>query len=119
VLGWLVEAAEHLRAFSRYVRCEVHVRQVQWDALDAVWRDVKEGKLSEEEAIKRLERSTDHVWTLQEGPPLSGATVAPTPRTLRDSAENAGEPKQDGGIVKQGNRAGRDTENSLRRRMTG
>lgn len=72
------------------------MRQVQWDALDAVWRDVKEGKLSEEEAIKRLERSTDHVWTLQEGPPLSGATVAPTPGILRDSAKNASEPKQDG-----------------------
>jgi hypothetical protein len=50
VLGWLVEVAEHLRAFSRYVWCEMHVRQAQWDALDAVWRDVKEGKLSEEEA---------------------------------------------------------------------
>src|SRR5207244_10096525 len=28
VLGWLVEAAEQLQAFSRYVLCDVHVKQV-------------------------------------------------------------------------------------------
>ena len=36
VLQWLVEAAEHLQAFSRYFLCEVHVKQVQLDELYAV-----------------------------------------------------------------------------------
>ena len=54
---WLVEAAAHLKAFSRYFLCNVHVRQVQRDELYAVRRDVKDGKLSEDDAINRLERS--------------------------------------------------------------
>jgi len=33
VLSWLVEAAEHLRAFSRYFLCDIHVEQVQLDEL--------------------------------------------------------------------------------------
>ena len=33
VLQWLVEAADQLEAFSRYVLCEVHVHQVQLDEL--------------------------------------------------------------------------------------
>ena len=33
VLHWLVQAAEHLRAFSRYLLCEVHVEQVQLERL--------------------------------------------------------------------------------------
>jgi hypothetical protein len=57
VLGWLVEAAEHLQAFSRSFLCDVHVRQVQLDELYAVLRAVKDGTLSENEAIKRLEGS--------------------------------------------------------------
>jgi transposase-like protein len=63
VLQWLVEAAEHLRAFSRYFLCDVHVKQVQLDELYAVLRDVKDGALSEDEAINRLERSPYWVWT--------------------------------------------------------
>jgi transposase-like protein len=63
VLHWLVEAAEHLRAFSCYFLCDVHVKQVQLDELYAVLRDVKNGELSEDEAIKRLERSPSWVWT--------------------------------------------------------
>jgi hypothetical protein len=35
VLQWLVEAAEQLRAFSRYFLCEVHVEQLQLDELYA------------------------------------------------------------------------------------
>jgi transposase-like protein/IS1 family transposase len=64
VLHWLVEAAEHLRAFSRYILCEVHVRQLQLDELYAVLRDVKDGERSDDEAIKRLERSPYWVWTV-------------------------------------------------------
>jgi transposase-like protein len=63
VLQWLVEAAEHLRAFSHYFRCEVHVEQLQLDELYAVLRDLKAGVLSNDEAIARLERSSYWVWT--------------------------------------------------------
>jgi IS1 family transposase len=63
VLHWLVEAAEHLRAFSAYFLCDVHIRQVQLDELYAVLRAVKAGGLSEDEAIERLERSPYWVWT--------------------------------------------------------
>jgi IS1 family transposase len=63
VLHWLVEAAEPLRAFTQYFLCEVHVRQVQLDELYAVLRAVKDGNLSEAEALERLERSSYWVWT--------------------------------------------------------
>ena len=63
VLHWLVEAAEHLRAISRYFLCEVHVTQLQLDELYAVLREVKAGELSDDEAITRLERSPLWVWT--------------------------------------------------------
>jgi IS1 family transposase len=58
-----VEAAEQLQAFSRYFLCEVHVRQVQLDELYAVLSAVKDGQMSEEEAIQRLSRSPHWVWT--------------------------------------------------------
>ena len=57
VLHWLVEAAEQLRAFSCYFLCDLHVRQIQRDALYAVLSAVKGGALSEDEAIRRLSRS--------------------------------------------------------------
>jgi IS1 family transposase len=63
VLHWLVEAAEQPQAFSAYFLCDVHVRQLQLDELYAVLRQVKAGDLSEDEAIKRLERSPYWVWT--------------------------------------------------------
>ena len=63
VLHWLVDAVEHLRAFSCYFLCDVHVKQLQLDELYAVLRDVKNGELSEAEAIKRLGRSPHWVWT--------------------------------------------------------
>jgi hypothetical protein len=58
-----MEAADQLQAFSRYFLCNVHVRQVQLDELYAVLRAVKDGELSEDEAIQRLERSPCWVWT--------------------------------------------------------
>jgi len=63
VLSWLVEAAEHLRAFSRYFLCDIHVEQVQLDELYAVLRDCKAGEMSNDEAIARLERPPYWVWT--------------------------------------------------------
>ncbi len=63
VLQWLVEATEQLRAFSASFLCDVHVKQLQLDELYAVLREVKAGDLSDDEAIKRLERSRRWVWT--------------------------------------------------------
>ena len=62
VLQWLVEAAEQLRAFSRHILHDVHVRQVQLDELFALLSAVKEGAVSEAEAIERLERVPRWVW---------------------------------------------------------
>lgn len=63
VLQWLVEAAEQLKALTSYWLCNVHVKQLQLDELYAMWREVKRGEISEDEAIKRLERSSSWVWT--------------------------------------------------------
>jgi IS1 family transposase len=62
-LHWLVEAAEQLRAFSAYFLCDLHVEQLQLDELYAVLRDLKAGEISDDEAIRRLERSPSWVWT--------------------------------------------------------
>jgi hypothetical protein len=62
VLQWLVEAAEQLQAFSRYVLHDVHVKQGQLDELFALLSAVKDGQGSETEAIERLERSPHWVW---------------------------------------------------------
>jgi IS1 family transposase/transposase-like protein len=62
VLGWLVEAAEHLEAFSRYHLHDLHVEQVQMDELFAWLSAVKEGEVTEAEAMKRLARSPHWVW---------------------------------------------------------
>jgi IS1 family transposase len=63
VLPWLVEAAAQLKAFSAYFLCDVHVRQLQLDEWYAVLRGVKDGEISAEQAIQRLERSRHWVWT--------------------------------------------------------
>jgi len=63
VLQWLGEAAEQLRAFSAYFLCALHLEQLQLDALYAVLRDRTAGEISDDEAIKRLERSPSWVWT--------------------------------------------------------
>jgi hypothetical protein len=63
VLHWLVAAAEQLRAFSAYFLCDLHLEQLQLDELYAVRRDRKAGEISDEEALKRLERSPYWVWT--------------------------------------------------------
>ena len=56
VLQWLVEAAEQLRAFSQHFLHDVRVQQVQLDELFALLSAVKDGEVSEAEAIERLER---------------------------------------------------------------
>src|SRR6266446_1840440 len=62
VLQWLVEAAEQLQAFSRYVLHDVRVRQGQLDELCALLSAVKAREVSAAEAIERLERSPQWVW---------------------------------------------------------
>ena len=46
VLQWLVEAAEHLQAFSQYFLHEVRVTQIQLDELFALLSAVKAGEVS-------------------------------------------------------------------------
>jgi len=82
VLQWLVEAAEHLQAFSASFLCDVHVRQLQLDELYAVLRDVKEGEISAEQAITRLERSRHWVWTAIDPERKLLLVIEVGPRTL-------------------------------------
>ena len=62
VLAWLVEVADHAAAFSRYFLCDVRVTQVQLDELFALLSAVKDGEVSEAEAVKHLSRSPRWVW---------------------------------------------------------
>src|SRR3989454_10721240 len=62
VRQWLVEAADHLQAFSQYVLHDVHVTQVQLDELYALLSAVKAGEVSDTEAIQYLSRSPHWVW---------------------------------------------------------
>jgi IS1 family transposase len=62
VLQWLVEAAEHLQAFSRHFLHDMHVNQVQLDELFALLSAVKDGEVNEADAITRLERTPQWVW---------------------------------------------------------
>src|SRR5215471_5708400 len=82
VLRWLVEAAEQLQAFSAHVLCDVHVRQLQLDELYAVLRSVKDGEISEDNAIKRLERSRHGVWTVLDPESKLLLAIESGPRTL-------------------------------------
>ena len=61
-LGWLIEAAEHLEAFSHYFLRHVYVAQVQMDELFALLSAVKDGEITEAQAIQRLSRSPHWVW---------------------------------------------------------
>jgi IS1 family transposase len=62
VLGWLVEAAEHLEAFSPHVVHDLDVEQGQMDELFARLSAVKDGEVSAQQAIKRFSRSPHWVW---------------------------------------------------------
>jgi hypothetical protein len=56
------EAAEHLEAFMRHLVPDLDVEQVQMDERFAVLRAIKDGEVSEQQAIKRLSRSPSWVW---------------------------------------------------------
>jgi transposase-like protein len=62
VLCWLVEAADHLEAFSRHFVHDLDVEQGQMDELFALRSAVKDDEISERQAIKRLSRSPHWVW---------------------------------------------------------
>jgi len=62
VLPWLVEAADHAAAFSRYFLHDLHISQVQLDALFAWLSAVQAGEVSDAEALQRLSRSPYWVW---------------------------------------------------------
>jgi hypothetical protein len=62
IWGWLVEAAEPLEAFSHHFLHDLDVEQVQMDELFALLSAVKDGEVSERQAIKRLSRSPNWVW---------------------------------------------------------
>src|SRR6266705_4134328 len=62
VLAWLVEVADHAAAFSQYFVHDVRVTQVQLDELFALLSAVKDGEVSEAEAVQRLSRSPHGVW---------------------------------------------------------
>jgi hypothetical protein len=84
VLHWLVEAAEQLKARSSHFLCAVQVQQVQLDAWYTVRSAVKDGQMREEEAIRRLSRSPQWVWTAID--PQSqlclAITVGPHPQAM-------------------------------------
>jgi hypothetical protein len=63
VLHWLVEATEPLNAFSAYCLNELQLNQGQLDARYAVLSAVREGEVSEAEAVERVSRSPQWVWT--------------------------------------------------------
>jgi transposase-like protein len=58
------------------------VQPLQLDELYAVLRDVKNGGLSEDEAIKRLERSPSWVWTAMDPESKLLLVMDVGPRTL-------------------------------------
>jgi IS1 family transposase len=62
VLQWLVEAAEHLRAFSQHFLHDLRARQVPLDELFALLSAVQDGEVSAAAAIVRLERTPQWVW---------------------------------------------------------
>jgi len=62
VLSWLVEAAEQLKAFSAYFLHELHLNQIQLDELYAVLGAVRDGDVSEAEAVEHRSRSPHWVW---------------------------------------------------------
>jgi len=82
VLQWLVEAADQLRAFSRYFLHDLHLRQVQRDELYAVLSALQDGMVNEAEAIERLSRSPHWVWVAMDPESKVLLTIDVGARTL-------------------------------------
>jgi transposase-like protein len=92
VLQWLVEAAEQMQAFARHVVHDVRVQQVQLDELFALLSAVKDGKVSEAEAIERLERSPQWVWVAMDPESKLVLAIGIGARTL---SENCSKPQDE------------------------
>ena len=82
VLQWLAEATEQLNAFSAYFLNELQITQVQLDELYAVLSAVRDGEVSEAEAIERLSRSPHWVWTAIDPKSKLLLSIRVGPRTL-------------------------------------
>jgi transposase-like protein len=63
VRHWLIEASEQLQAFSAYFLRDLRLHQVQLDELYAILSAVRDGEMSEAQAIDHLSRSPRWVWT--------------------------------------------------------
>ena len=63
VLTWLIEAAEHAEAVSRFLLYDLDIEQVQLDELFALVGEHRAGQIDEEEIIARLARRPRWVWT--------------------------------------------------------
>ena len=81
-MQWLVEVAAHLRTFSQYFLHDIRVTQVQLDELFALLSAVKDGEVSEAEAVKRLSRSPRWVWAAMDPESKLLLTVDIGDRTL-------------------------------------
>jgi hypothetical protein len=86
VLGWLIEAAEHLEAFSHYFLRDV--AQVQMDELFALLSAVKDGEITEAQAIQRLSRSPH--WVPDDGCRGSHAGHGSAPRPSAHPSAGSG-----------------------------
>jgi IS1 family transposase len=82
VLAWLLEAAEHLEAFSRDFLHDVDVKQVQMDELFALLNAIKDRGIAGDDAIKRLSRSSHWVWVAMDPVSKLILTVDAGERTL-------------------------------------
>ncbi len=82
VRQWLVEAADQLRAFSRYFLHDLHLRQVQLDEVYAVLSALTDGKYSEAGAIERLSCFPRWVWAAMDPESQVRLTIDVGERTL-------------------------------------
>jgi hypothetical protein len=82
VLKWLMEAGEQLEAFSAYFLNEFHLNQIQLDALYAVRSAVRDGAVSEAEALEQLSQSPRWVWTALDPESTLLLSAQAGPRTL-------------------------------------
>jgi hypothetical protein len=78
---WLVEAADQAAALSRAFLHDLHVSQVQRDALFAWLSTVKAGEVSDAEALQCVSRSPHWVWGALAPLSTLRLTIAAGPRT--------------------------------------
>jgi IS1 family transposase len=77
-----VREAKNARVQSAYFLNELQITQVQLDALYAVLSAVRDGEVSEVEAIERLSRSPHWVWTAVDPKSKLLLSIRVGPRTL-------------------------------------